>query len=228
MIPPIKAIKKVLWGNVTCNGELVPVIKRSYPYDKTPCVTIDDSGSSSFVNRYFMTEKYPVNKEHPLFDEEEPFKLYPQQILREVFQVTLNINVWSDSPNEQEELNNNILDLFHKAESDYYLFCDQYHDGNCSFMDNTCFAKHFYDTDKLDIRGVKGQCPNPEVYGYKNIFTTYNLYRDSFVVDQPFNLDDMSKKDIVYRSVIKLHTGYFVDHIIGGLNLNDVNYKGNL
>ena len=225
MITPVKAIKKVLWGNLYCNGVKVPVIKRSYPYDKTHCVTIDDSSASTFINRHIITEPYPVDKSHPLFDAEFPFKKYPQQVLREVHQITVNINAWSDTPNEQEELNNNIMDLFHKAQSDYYLFCDQYNNGFCSFMDNTCYAKHFYDTNKLNVRGVKGQCPNPKVYGYKNIFTTYNLYRDSFMVEQPFNLDDTSKKDIVYRSVIRLHTGYYTDHIIGGLNLKNMVYK---
>lgn len=222
MIPPIQAIRRVLWGNVYCEGKKVPVIKRNYPYDKTPCVTIDDSASSGFVHREITTEKYPVKEGHPLYDPFHPFKEFPQQVLREVWQVSINISSWSDSLNQQEELNNNIMDLFHKAQSDYYLFCDQYHEGDCSFMDSTCYAKHFYDSNSLSIRGVKGQCPNPELYGYKNIFTTYNLYRDSFMVEQPFNLEDDSMKDTVYHSVFKLHTGYFTDHIIGGLNFKNV------
>lgn len=220
MIPPVKAIRRVLWGNVEYDGHKIPVIKRSYPYDKTPCITIDDSGSSTFINRQILTEDYPADNGHPDFDQNNPFKLLPQQVLREIHQTTVNINIWSDSASEQEDLNNIVMKLFHEAQSDHYKFCDQYHDGNCSYMDNTCYAEHF-----LNNRSVKHQCPKPTVYGYKNIFTTYNLYRDSFMVEQPFNLDDRSKDEIVYRSVIRLHTGYYVDHIIGGLTNHNVEIR---
>jgi hypothetical protein len=221
MISPVKAVRRVLWGNVDLDGELVPVIKRSYPYDRTPCITVDDSGASTFINRHIITEKYPLQKGHPLYDPEDPFKKEYQQVLREIWQVSLNINVWTDTITEQDTLNDKIIKLFHLAQSDHYLFCDQYHDGNCSYMDNTCYAQHFQES----TRGIKCQCPNPSVYGYKNIFTTYNLYRDSFHVDQPFNLDDTSKDNIIYRSVIKLHTAYYTDHIIGGLTQNKVIFK---
>lgn len=225
MIPPVEAIKRVLWGNLELDGKLVPVIKRSYPYDKTPCVTIDDSSPSGFVNRLIITENFPVNESHPLFDENNPLKKYPQQVLREIHQVTININAWSDSVDEQEKLNNNILRLFHLAQSDFYLFCSNYNKGYCKSMNHTCFAKELYESNSGDLRGVKGQCPKPFDYGYENIFLRYNLYRDSFMVEQPFNLDDKSKDEIVYRSVVKLSTGYYTDHIIGGLVSDKIIFK---
>ena len=224
MIPPVQAIKRVLWGNVVLDGKKIPVIKRSYPYDKTPCITIDDSASSTFINRQIINEDYPLDKSHPQFDPFHPFKKHSQQVLRETFQVTVNINIWSDTVNEQEELNNIVLDLFHRAQSDHYQFCDQYHKGECDYMDNTCYAEHFNNT----VRTVKGQCPNPLVYGYQNIFTKYHLFRDSFMVEQPFNLDDTSKDEIVYRSVIRLHTGYYTDHIIGGAISKTIDYNENI
>ena len=102
----------------------------------------------------------------------------------------------------------------HEAQSGHYKFCNQYHDGECSYMDNTCYAEHF---DKVNSRLIKNQCPNPKVYGYENIFTTYNLIRASFYLNQPYSLNDYSKDNTMLRSVLKLHTGYFVDHIIGGI-----------
>ena len=94
------------------------------------------------------------------------------------------------------------------------MFCDNYHDGDCSFMDNTCYAEHF---DKVNSKVIKHQCPNPLVYGYKNIFTTYNLIRASFYLNQPYTVNDYSKDNTMLRSILKLHTGYYVDHIIGGI-----------
>ena len=223
MIPPLQAIRRVLWGNVSLNGKLVPVIKRRFPYDKTPCITIDDSGGSEWINRDIITEKKCLDNTHPQYDSKHPFKKYPQQVLREYHQTTIPINIWSDTVDEQEALNNIVMDLFRKAQSDHYMFCDNYHDGTCAFMDNTCYAKHFL----KDKRGVKKQCPNPLVYGYKNIFTKYNLYRNSFMVEEPFNLDDKTKDGIIYRSVARLHTGYWTDHVIGGKTLLNVEYKDN-
>lgn len=214
MIPPLQAVRRVLWGNVVLDGKKIPVVKQGYPYDKSPCITIDDSGGSAFIERSITNVKYPLQNTHPQFDPENPFKKVPQQVLREYFETTLNIHVWANTEDEREKLNNIILKLFHEAQSGHYKFCNQYHDGDCSYMDNTCYAEHF---DKVNSRLIKNQCPNPEVYGYENIFTTYNLIRASFYLNQPYSLNDYSKDNTMLRSVLKLHTGYFVDHIIGGI-----------
>ncbi len=222
MIPPIKAVRRVLWGNITLDGKKIPVVKRSYPYDKTPCVTIDDSGGSAFINRQILNIPYPVSSEHPQFDVENPFKKIPQQVLREYYETTLNINVWSNSEDEREKLNNIILELFYEAQSDNYKFCNKYRDGDCAFMDNTCYGEHF---NGISNKVAKNQCPNPLVYGYENIFTTYNLIRASFHLDQPFSLDDTSKDGILLRSVLKLHTGYYIDYVIGGIIDVDLDFE---
>ena len=221
MIPPIKAIRRILWGNITLNNRTVPVIQRYYPYDKTPCVTVDDSGGSSLIERHIITEEYPLSNDNPLFNPENPFEKHPQQVLREYYNTTININVWSDSGNEQEQLNNIIQNIFYEVQSDNYKYCGNYHDGDCSYMDNTCYAKHFTE----DMRGSKHQCPNPLVYGYSNIFKDYNLIRSSFHVDPPFTLDDTDRDDIIYRSVFRLSTGYYIDHIIGGITNTGFDYK---
>lgn len=214
MIPPLKAIRRVLWGNVVLNGKKIPVVKQGYPYDKSPCITIDDSGGSVFRKRHIINVKYPLSKDHPQFDNQNPFKKVPQQVLREYFETTLNIHVWANTEDEREKLNNIILQLFHEAQSDNYKYCNNYHNGDCAFMDNSCYAEHF---DKINARLSKHQCPNPAVYGYMNIFTTYNLIRSSFYLEQPYSLNDYSKDNTMLRSILKLHTGYYTDHIIGGI-----------
>lgn len=216
MIPPLKAIRRILWGNIKLNGRTVPVIQRSYPMDMTPCVTIDDSGGSRFLQRHILNEDYPLEPSHPQFDEHNPYELYPQQVLREKYETSIKINTWCDSGDERENLNNIILRLFLEAQSDHYQFCNNYHDGDCTSLGCQCYGEYF-NTDK---RGVKHQCPNPELYKYKNIFSTYNLERDTFHLDQPYTLEDRVKEDDVYRSVLTLHTAYYTDHIIGGLVSN--------
>ena len=217
MIPPLKAIRKVLWGNIKLDDKIVPVIQRHYPYDKTPCITIDDSGGSKFLQRHITNEDYPVTNTHPQFDIENPFQRFPQQVLREWYETTITIHTWSDSGDEREKINNEISRVFREAQSDHYKYCNNYISGDCSFMDNTCYAEHF-----LNGRSAKQQCPNPYVYGYKNIFTTYNLDRASFHLDQPYNIEDNSKDIPVFHGVLKLHTGYYTDHIIGGITTTKI------
>ena len=221
MIPPVQAIRRILWGNVRLDNKLIPVIKRSYPYDKTPCVTVDDSGSSSLVERHILSVDYPLDNTHPQFNPQDPFHKYPQEVLREYYNTTININIWSDSIDEQEKLNNIVQDLFYKVQSDHFMFCEHYYDGECTSMGCGCYGE----LSQYDKRGVKKQCPKPLVYGYSNIFNTYNLIRASFHLDPPFNLDDTNRDEIVYRSVLKLSTAYYIDHIIGGKQLDSVEYS---
>ena len=224
MIPPVKAIRRVLFDNVYYNNEIVPVIKRTYPKDETPCITVDDSGGSAFMERQILDVPCVLQNTHPCFDVEEPFKLHPQQVLRETHYGTITVNVWCDDEFMREDLIRQVELLFHQAQSDYYLFCDNYHDGECAGCNGPCMAL----LQKEDIRGVKGQCPNPELYHYKNIFTTYNLIRSSFIMEQPFTLDDLSRTEPVLRSVFKIRTGYYVYHIIGGLISDKVTSDANV
>lgn len=213
MIPLVKAIRRILFDNVFYNDEIVPVKKRTYPYDETPCITIDDSGGSAFMERHIENVEYPLPANHPQYDVEDPFKKFPQQVLREVHQGTVTVNVWCDDEFMREDLITQVERLFHQAQSDYYIFCDNYRDGECAGCNGPCVV----DLTQPDIRGVKGQCPNPELYQYKNVFSTYNLIRASFIVNQPFSLDDLSKTEPVLRSVFRVSCGYYVDHVIGGL-----------
>ena len=213
MIPPLKAIRKILWGNLKLNNRTVPVIQRSYPMDMTPCITIDGTGGSTFLQRYIINEDYPLSPSHPQYDNTKPFEKYPQQVIREKYQTSIKINTWSDNGDEREELNNQIQRLFYEAQSDHYRFCNNYEDGDCASLGCRCYGEYF-DTDK---RGVKHQCTNPSLYNYSNIFTTYNLERDTFHLDQPYTLEDRIKDDNVYRSVLTLHTAYYTDYVIGGL-----------
>lgn len=213
MIPPLQAIRKILWGNVLINGKKVDVIQRDYPYDKTPCITIDDSGGSQMLRRYVLIEEYPLSPNHPQYVHDNPFKKFPQQVLREYFNTTININVWADTGDERENINNEVMKLFHEAQTDHYRYCKNFIDGECASLGGVCYATN----SKFDKRGVKQQCPQPLLYKYSNVFTTYNLERDTFYIDAPFSLNDTSKDEMIYRSVFKLHTSYYIDHIIGGI-----------
>ena len=222
MIKPIHAIAYVLLGNIKLNEWVVPVVKQNYPYDKTPCITIDDTGGSATLQRNIINRKMRLPHHHPQYELYKK-ELVSQQCICEIRNVTLNINVWCDTERERDTICNKILDLFYKAQSDHYMFCSKYDNGFCSYLDDEC--KGFNDDN---IRCVKNQCPKPEEYGYENIFSKFDLIRNTFNVEQPFSLDDLSSKKPVLRSIIKLTTSYKDYHVIGGAISQGLNFDEDL
>lgn len=210
MIKSVHAIVDVLLGNIIFNNKLLPVVKQSYPYDKTPCVTLDDSASVSTLQKQLVNKKVRLHHFHPQF---ELYKksLVPQQVIKETKQSNININVWCDTEREREVICNNILDLFYKAQSDHYMFCKNYDNGICSFLDGECLA-----IGNDNRRSVKNQCPSPEEYNYCNLFEKYDIDRNTFNVESPFSLDDLGAKKPVLRSVIKVSMVYYDYYVVGG------------
>ena len=109
-------------------------------------------------------------------------------------------------------LRNAILITTLSDKTEKYKFCNNYREGDCAGCGGPCIVESLPD----DKRAVKGQCPNPSLYHYLNVFDTYGLIRASFFMNQPFSLDDLSKTEPVLRSVFQVTTGYYVDHVIGG------------
>lgn len=204
----IKALLKILRGNVKINDNIVPVIKRSYPLDKTPCITIEDSGGTNTINKYRLNLPYP-NKDSPVTD-----------VLKTEKNITVQVHVWSDNEDERENLNNQIITLFNMAESDHYLLCENYHDGKCTSLNSDCKAltNHF-------SRGIKGQCPHPIEYKYKNIYTTYNLNREKCNFEEPFEVDDLDTTPITLHSVFKINANYYTYYKLGGNISNTIELK---
>lgn len=216
MIKPILAIGKILAHNISYDGKEIPVVKRSYPYDKTPCITIDDSGGASTLSKHITTQNQQLPAEHPQHDDE----VHAQQVLLDKRQITLNINLWCNTEQERENILKQITDLFYKAQSDYYGFCRQYDNGECLTLHESC--KAINNTGK---RGIKRQCPSPIKYKYSNIFTTYNIIRSTFNVEPPFTLDDLTTEEITLRSIIKVNMAYYDYYTIGGNIIRDFDFK---
>lgn len=219
MNKPILALIKILRDNIYLNGEQVPLIKRSYPLDKTPCITLDDSGGASVESRQIINTKRFLEPDHPQAEQYHGERV-PRQAIRERRNMTVNINIWCDKETEREKLTNQIMHLLYLAQSDHYLFCNNHVDGYCDFLEAACPASESDDS----IRTVKNQCPKPEEYHYRNIFTQFDLIRTTFNVDQPYPLDDLSTNTPTLRSIIPVTTSFYDYHIIGGAITQDLVY----
>lgn len=195
----IRALLRILRGNIQVDNNIVPVIKRSYPLDKTPCITMENSGGTSTIHKYRLNLPYP-NKDSPIVD-----------VLKTEKNMTVQVHVWSDNEDERENINNQIISLFNMTESDHYLLCENYHEGNCKTLNSECKA-----INNKFSRGIKGQCPKPSEYGYNNIYTTYNLNREKCNWEEPFEVDDLNTEPITLHSVFKVNANYYTYHQLGG------------
>ena len=198
MIKPIHAMLRILQGKVLLqDGTDVRIIKREYPADKTPCITIDNSSGSN-----------------------NPNQVISQQVMREERSINLDLNIWCDDEDQRDEITEKIKTLFYQVQSDYFTFCQQYNNGNCNYLKSSCRV------NPNSIRGVKGQCPKPKEYHYQNIFNAYDIIRASFDVEPPYILDDLTTTPPTLRSIIRVSFSYYDYYTIGGavfkkLNVNE-------
>ena len=223
MIKPILALIHILKGRIRLKGHTVPLIKRSYPLDKTPCITLDDSAGTSTESKNIVNIKRHLPPNHPQYEQYTKTKV-PRQAIRDRKNASIKINIWCDTETEREKLCNQIMNLLYLAQSDHYMFCKNYSEGFCDFLETECPAS---ETDNT-IKTVKNQCPKPYEYHYCNVFTAYDLLRDTFNVDSPYPLDDLSTNKPTLRSIINVNTYYYDYHIIGGAISEDMTFNDDI
>lgn len=232
MIKPIRAILRVLQGHIfLSDNREVRLIQSPPQTDNTPCITIDNSSGSRTLNKTITNKNLPLPITHPQYDPGDPNKLYSQQVIQEKRGVDLDLNIWCNTEDERAEIIQNVRTLFYLAQSDNYRFCSQYIEEThcCSTLQSICPT---HNLAVGEMRGTKGQCINPTLNGYMNIFAAYDLERSSFDVEPAYDIDDLETENMTLRSIIRVSTDYYDYHTIGGivsdniLNETTINYKG--
>lgn len=209
MRKPIQAILYILRNNLQYNGKTIPVIKRNYPIDKTPCVNIDDSASTVTVDKKIYNRT--INNE-----KKEYYRVHRKTLL--------NIHLWCDTEQQREDLTNQITDLFNMAYLDHYYFCSQYEKETqqCKTLNTTCESinkgKHLYKSNK-------NKCPQPTNYNYQNIFTRYDLIKKSWDLQTPFSNDNTNTKPPTLHNIFRLNCEYYDYVEIGGIVSNKLHIK---
>ena len=218
MIKPMQAILRILQGRIILtDGTDVRIIKREYPIDKTPCITIDNSSGTAIIQKNITNKDYVIPQNHPQYDSNKPNQTISQQVMREERSIVLELNIWCDNEEERDEITNKITELFYQVQADHYKFCDNYNNGNCNFLNRSC------QVNSNTIRGIKKQCPKPYEYHYKNIFKTYDIIRATFDVAPPYILDDLTTTPPTMRSIIRVSFSYYDYYNIGGAVSETIN-----
>ena len=207
MIKPIQATIHILRGNVTLDGKTVPVIKRNYPLDKTPCINIDDSASVTTVGKKIYNRK---NNEGE-----------PRQYYRVHRRTLLNIHCWMDNEQQREDITQQVISLFNKAYLDCYLFCTRYDKTTmqCETLGRQCEASV---RGKPLHKSIKDKCPQPTTYNYENIYTRYDLIKAEWDLQTPFSADLTNTKPPALHSIFRLNAEYYDYVEIGGITSKDL------
>lgn len=214
----IKFCLQVLQNNVSYSDDIVRVIKRGYPLDKTPCITLDDSGGTALLSKDLINLMLPLPTTHPQYDPNNPDELFAQEVLRSKYSANVNIHVWCNNETQRENVDNQIKRLFYEAFTDHYRFCSKYNDKKCITLDSTCPAT----TLKSKGKPAKNQCPNITQYGYENLFTKLDIDKYTFELDEPFSMDDLTRNPRAIRSIHRLRLNYYTNFIVGGNTLTNI------
>lgn len=209
MIKPLQVMLYILQGKIILDDSTdVRIVKREYPIDKTPCITIETSTTS--IQKHVIDKDCKLPYNHPQYDSENPDKLVSQQVIREECNVDVDLHIWCDDEESRDEIIPLISRLFYQVQSDYYKFCSNYHEGNCTYLQESCKVNND------SMRGVKGQCPKPVEYHYENVFSKFDIIRNTFNVATAFDLDDLTTNPPIRRSIIRVSFSYYDYYVIGG------------
>ena len=174
---------ELLQGHITYNGSVVEVRKQFSNDPSLPVITLD-------VSRGVNTEYT-----YRVLEEQDNLCFYRS--------TTININLWCNTEEERENINNQILECWYDEKNNHYKYCTKYSEGNCTTLDTACPA--ITDTD---YRGVKQKCPLPDEYEYESLAHKYGLVNGTIVIEPPFDLDEVDKHPPLLRSVLVARAEY--------------------
>lgn len=210
MIKPENFILEVLQGKLSDGaGNEVRLIQNPPNYNSMPILTIDNSAATILLNQ---------NKTNILIDGN------PQEVIEKLYEADLRIDIWCLDEETRQILIDQVTLCFNRALSDYYHYCSNYCDGECSSLNRACLVDlPEYEHDK---RAIKKQCPLPSYSRYENLFTKYNIDLQTFNMSLPYNLDELNEKEPILRSRFDLRFEFTDYHIIGGIVSNNLIYDG--
>lgn len=205
IISPILFMVYLLKDRVKLNDNVVPVIKKIYPLDKTPCITLNDT--SSKVLKQYMT--YTDGVECKVIERN----------------ITVQINIWCNNEKDRESIITQINNIFEKTLTDHYELCLNYNktDNSCSTLSTTCKA-----LTKDNARSIKNKCPKPTDYDYLNVWKNFNIERFTFEYNNPNTLDELDMKPPLLHSSIDTNMNYKTYYTTGGILLDNIKISDDL
>lgn len=203
-----RAFVKILYGFVWYNDDIVPVVIKDYPLDTTPCITIQGMDRTSRQGRrQRSTECHPLPENHPLFDENDPYKKYPTLVEMTTRSYEVVINIWTNNERERELITNQVNDCLFLCLNHHHHYCINYNplDKTCSTTETICAS-----LKDRGYKGLRGQCPAPIENDYCNLFTNIGIKRNTINIGMDYDMDEYNPKPPLKRTIIEVNFD-FVD-----------------
>lgn len=207
-----KTFVRILHGFVWYDDDIVPVVIKDYPLDKTPCITIQGMEKKKRNSRrQRSTECHPLPKTHYLYDDENPHKKYPTlvEMVRRSYEIV--INIWTNNEKEREIITEQVKDCLFLCLNHHHNYCINYnpHTKVCSTTNTICSSLK----DK-GFKGLRGQCPDTIENDYCNLFTYVGIRRNTINIGTDYDLDEYSPRPPLKRTVIEVSFDYIDKRIL--------------
>lgn len=200
-----KTFVKILREKIHFGDEIIPVVIKDYPLDKTPCITISglnrDKGGH---RRQQVTVLRPLPEDHNLYDPKYPERRFPHSAEYSVKSYEILIHVWCDTEEEREIIIDQIYDCLFYCMNLHYAFCVRY-DSKTKCCDTTgelCEAI----TDK-GYHGLRGQCPNKHNQPL-NIMSKNGIIKNTVHINPHYEMDILDKREPLKHSIIEIPLDY--------------------
>lgn len=214
---PELVIYKILYNRIIYNDKIVPVIVKKQLEDVTPCITISTIQSKYQNDKKIYSDKYPLKKDHPLYEKDNPRKLYPQEVVEQTKKIILQINLWCNNEKQRYIIGKNIQQQLNYVLNHDYTYCINYDSETkkCKYLNETCKS-----INNTNSRGIKRLCINPNAYNYKNIFIANNIHNVN--IDTEFSLDELDKNPPILRTIYRINLDYIEKFVRGGNPTNNI------
>lgn len=189
----------LLYHRIILNDTHVPILKRPYPIDKTPCLTFDEQ-DTRLVEKYFTYE--------------------PLEYLNKVFDTSIVLNIWCDSEKDRQSILEQVKLCFNWLDTDNYQLCTEYDEGVCKYLNKDCPVP-----SSEHGRCMKHQCPHPEEYHYQNLFTKHHVYRNTLNTSEGVDNDEYERKPPLLRTMITINFRYLNKYCNDGKISTTLTYK---
>lgn len=185
-----KAFIDLLRNNLSISNEKIFTGNRYKPIDVTPCVTVNQ-----------VSEVQVSTKQIP----------GPEEVIQSQYDVQVWINIWCNNEEERTTLVDEVEQRILQALADHYTTCNNYHDGQCTFLSDECATLNI-----TNARTAKNQCPYPNTYEYCNWFNKNNILKRSFAITGKQDMDELDLTKPVLRTIIRVDMNYYTIYNIGG------------
>jgi hypothetical protein len=197
---------QLLRGHIVCESVSVPVLTQYYPEDKSPAITMWQTGISSKTSgktwRWYRRVASPLPSTHPYYDPANPNSAYVQQQNKQnEDEKEISLHFWSNSIDELDCMVDQFKQRLTEAQHYHYTCCTKYDPTThfCSFDGEECPARTTYNRFS-----VQGKCPYPDERKPIHFFEAAGISTQSVFIRNEVFLGELAETPEIYKATINL------------------------